>query len=154
MATLLASGRLRILLLDGDDPTSVRRIWALVVQDRNKYALLSSAQLDRGLQQEYLRKLGTLAVDKLQARLAAAALPKTSVLPADEQVMVWSRFGLVAWSSSLWQPAAMNMSVDGIPSDDGGDGISGSIIGCVLVERHQQCSGLAGHPSGSLAPGL
>jgi hypothetical protein len=36
-------------------------------------------------------------------------------------VMVWSRFGLVPWSSSLWQPVAMNMSVDGIPSDDGGD---------------------------------
>ena len=60
----------RILLLDGKDSTSVRRIWASIVQDPNKYALLSSAQLDRGLQQEYLRKLGTFAVDELQARLA------------------------------------------------------------------------------------
>ena len=48
----------RILLMDGKDSTSVRRIWASIVQDPNKYALLSSAQLDRGLQQEYLRKLG------------------------------------------------------------------------------------------------
>jgi hypothetical protein len=39
----------------------------------------------------------------------AAALPNIS-LPADEQVMVWSRFGLVPWSSSLWQPAAMKVA--------------------------------------------
>jgi len=59
-----------ITTLDEDD-SSVRRIWAVVVQDRNRYALLSSAQLDRGLQQEYLRKLGSSAVDELQARLAS-----------------------------------------------------------------------------------
>ena len=59
----------RIIMLDEDDP-SVRRIWNEVDQNRNKYALSSKAQLEIGLQQEYLRKLSTFAVDELQARLA------------------------------------------------------------------------------------
>jgi hypothetical protein len=59
----------RIIMLDGDD-SSVRRIWREVDQESKKYALSSSAQLEIGLQQEYLRKLDTFAVDELQARLA------------------------------------------------------------------------------------
>ena len=80
-----------ITTLDEDD-SSVRRIWAVVVQDRNRYALLSSAQLDRGLQQEYLRKLGSSAVDELQARLALDQASAAFLLgtPVDRSLLDFS----------------------------------------------------------------
>ena len=81
-----------ITTLDEDD-SSVRRIWAVVVQDRNRYALLSSAQLDRGLQQEYLRKLGSSAVDELQARLASLDQASAAFLlgtPVDRSLLDFS----------------------------------------------------------------
>jgi len=81
-----------ITTLDEDD-SSVRAFGLWLSRTSNRYALLSSAQLDRGLQQEYLRKLGSSAVDELQAQLASVDQASAAFLlgtPVDRSLLDFS----------------------------------------------------------------